>query len=208
MFVHPARKLLKAGSHTGAVSLVTGEGASGRSFSKECIRFGRPTTILWVARSGQFTLRWFPIARDNRAQQERDSFLSLSCQGQLRSSYRDLAVYIVRWARRRKKKWDEKRYSASISLHSTKVLWVVLWEEGRAFNWLDASTIACLEEIPYTSEPSVDDGLWVYELKEETDDAPPLNLERYSSVLMSKPKPQLRKQKISISAQKKNKWKC
>lgn len=37
---------------------------------------------------------------------------------------------------------------------------------------MDASTIACLEEIPDTSEPSVDDGLGVYELTEETDDAP------------------------------------
>ncbi|GFS46895.1 hypothetical protein Acr_00g0104570 [Actinidia rufa] len=151
MFVHPARKLLKAGSHTGAVSLVTGEGASGRSVHPTVVsnREGQPST----AGEG-----FFPF-----------SLLSGTIAFKLQGPRR---------------------------LHC---------EEGRAFNWLDASTIACLEEIPYTSEPSVDDGLWVYELKEETDDAPPLNLERYSSVLMSKPKPQLRKQKISISAQKKNK---
>ncbi|GFS28740.1 hypothetical protein Acr_00g0003630 [Actinidia rufa] len=123
MFVHPARKLLKAGSHTGAVSLVTGEGASGRSVHPTVVsnREGQPST----AGEG-----FFPF-----------SLLSGTIAFKLQGPRR---------------------------LHC---------EEGRAFNWLDASTIACLEEIPYTSEPSVDDGLWVYELKEETDDAPPLNLE-------------------------------
>lgn len=38
-----------------------------------------------------------------------------------------------------------------------------------------AGTIACLEGTSYTSEPSLDDELEVYELKEETDEAPPLN---------------------------------
>lgn len=47
-----------------------------------------------------------------------------------------------------------------------------MWEAPEGSNWLDASTVACFEEIPDTCEPSVDDGLGVYELTEERDDAP------------------------------------
>ncbi|KAI8532191.1 hypothetical protein RHMOL_Rhmol11G0194100 [Rhododendron molle] len=60
-------------------------------------------------------------------------------------------------AAKRNERKKEKRQQVSLSLPT------------------DACTIACPERTLYTSEPSLDDELEVYELKEETDEAPPLN---------------------------------